>query len=147
MSDTRKEERRRRSCRGFTLIELIVVIIILGLLAGLVVPRLFKQTERAKITTAKAQIAAIQTALGLYKLDTGTYPSTEQGLAALRTRPPGMDNWKGPYLPKEIPPDPWGHLYIYRFPGEHGEEPEIISYGADGKEGGEDEDADIVSWK
>jgi len=147
MNNRQDRERRRRACRGFSLIELIVVIIILGLLAGLVVPRLFKHTERAKMTTAKAQIAAFQTALGLYKLDTGTYPASEQGLGALRTRPPGMDNWKGPYLPKEIPPDPWGRPYVYRFPGEHEEEPEIISYGADGKEGGQDEDADIVSWK
>ena len=135
------------TAQGFTLIELIVVILILGLLAGLVVPRLFKHATQAKITVAKAQIAAFQTALGAYKLDTGNFPSTDQGLQALRTLPAGVTNWNGPYLPKDIPMDPWIRPYLYKFPGEHGDEPDIISYGADGLPGGDGENADILSWK
>jgi general secretion pathway protein G len=131
---------------GFTLIELLVVLVILGLLAALVVPRLFRNVEKAKISTAKAQIAAFETALGAYRLDVGSFPTTEQGLQALRTRPPGVDSWDGPYLPKEIPLDPWGHPYVYRSPSEHGDY-EIICYGADGREGGEGPNADIVNWK
>ena len=145
-----KERRQflgQESTQGFTLIELIVVILILGLLAGLVVPRLFKHATQAKITVAKAQIAAFQTALGAYKLDTGNFPTTDQGLQALRTLPSGVTNWNGPYLPKDIPLDPWNHPYIYKYPGEHGDEPDIISYGADGLPGGEGENADILSWK
>lgn len=138
---------RPDSRRGFTLIELIVVIVVLGLLAGLVVPRLFKHVGQARAATAKAQIAAFQTALGVYKLDTGTFPTTEQGLQALRVPPAGVKNWNGPYLPKDIPLDPWGNAYLYRYPGQQGDEPEIISYGADGQEGGEGENADILSWK
>jgi len=132
---------------GFTLIEMIVVILILGLLAGLVVPRLFKHATQAKMTVTRAQISAFETALGAYKLDTGNFPTSEQGLEALRTAPPGVSNWNGPYLPKEIPLDPWNRAYVYKFPGDHGDEPDIISYGADGQPGGEGENVDIVSWK
>jgi general secretion pathway protein G len=142
-----KRRTRWKQAKGFTLIELIVVIVILGLLAGLVVPRLFKHVGQAKIATAKAQIAAFQTALGAYKLDTGKFPTTEEALQALRTAPPGVRNWNGPYLPKDIPLDPWGNPYVYKYPGDHGDEPDIVSYGADGRPGGEGEDADVLSWK
>jgi general secretion pathway protein G len=131
---------------GVTLIELLVVVTIIALFAALVGPRLFKNVGKSRVTAAHAQISAFQTALGVYKLDTGTFPTTEQGLQALRTRPEGMERWDGPYLPQDIPMDPWGHPYIYRFPGEHGDEPDIISYGNDGRAGGEGEDADILSW-
>jgi general secretion pathway protein G len=136
----------RKRQRGFTLIELLVVLTILAMLAALVVPRVFRNLEKAKVNTAKAQIAAFESALGSYRLDVGSFPSTDMGLQALRTRPTGVDNWDGPYVPKEIPLDPWGHPYVYRCPSEHGDY-EIISYGADGREGGEGLDADIVSWK
>ena len=122
--------------RGFTLIELLVVLAILAMLAALVVPRAFKNLDKAKVDTAKAQISAFETALGAYRLDVGAYPTTEQGLQALRVRPAGVDNWDGPYLPKEIPLDPWKHPYAYACPSEHGDY-EIISYGADGRQGGE----------
>ena len=136
----------KKRSQGFTLIELLVVLVILGMLAALVVPRLFKNVDKAKVSTAKAQIAAFETALGAYRLDVGSFPTTEQGLQALRTRPPEVEGWDGPYLPKEIPMDPWNHPYAYRSPSEHGDY-EIISYGADGHEGGEGINADIVSWK
>jgi general secretion pathway protein G len=151
MRQSRKKKEIRlarfKQARGFTLIELIVVIVILGLLAGLVVPRLFKHVGQARTATAKAQIAAFQTALGVYKLDTDSFPTNDMGLAALRTAPPGVRNWNGPYLPKDVPLDPWGNPYVYKFPGDHGDEPDIISYGADGRPGGEGEDADVCSWK
>lgn len=139
---------RDRGCaeRGVTLIELLVVVTIIALFAALVGPRLFKHVGKARGTTARAQINSFQTALGAYKLDTGRFPTTEQGLAALRTRPEAMDRWDGPYLPQDVPLDPWGNAYIYRYPGEHGDEPDIISYGADGRSGGEGEDTDILSW-
>jgi general secretion pathway protein G len=132
--------------KGFTLIELLVVLTILAMLASLVVPRVFRNLEKAKVNTARAQIAAFESALGAYRLDVGSFPTTDQGLQALRTQPSGVQNWDGPYLPKEIPPDPWGHAYVYRCPSEHGDY-EVISYGADGREGGEGTDQDIVSWK
>jgi general secretion pathway protein G len=132
--------------KGFTLIELLVVLAILAMLAALVVPRVFKNLDKAKVDTAKAQIAAFESALGSYRLDVGSFPTTDQGLQALRTRPVGVENWDGPYLPKDIPLDPWKHPYVYRCPSEHGDY-EIISYGADGREGGEGVDRDIASWE
>ncbi len=135
-----------RGQRGFTLIEIMIVVIIIGLLAGLVGPRLFGKLTQAKQKSAKAQIELFGTALDAFRLDVGRYPTTEEGLKALREKPSGLDAWKGPYLPKEIPLDPWGKPYLYKSPGEHGEY-DLFSYGLDGVEGGEGENEDVVSWK
>ncbi len=139
--------RKRNGRAGVTLIEMLVVVTIIALFAALVAPSMFKQSDKARITAARAQINNFQTALGAYKLDTGTFPTTEQGLEALRTRPNDVNQWAGPYLPKEVPLDPWGRPYVYKYPGEHGDEPDVISYGADGQPGGDGLNADIVSWK
>jgi general secretion pathway protein G len=136
----------RKSEQGFTLIEILVVIIIIGLLAALVGPRLFGKVGMAKLKAAKAQIELFGTAFDAFRLDTGRYPTTEEGLKSLREKPSGIENWEGPYLPKEIPVDPWGKPYVYKSPGEHGDY-DLISYGLDGAEGGEGENQDIVSWK
>ena len=139
---------RNRRRRGITLIEMLVVLTIIALFAALVVPRMLNQGDKARVTAAHAQINSFMTALGAYKLDTGTYPTTEMGLQALRTRPENVNQWQGPYLPQEIPNDPWGRPYLYKYPGEHEpSEPEIISLGADGQPGGEGINADVVSWK
>ena len=141
------ENPKRRGQAGVTLIEMLVVVTIIGLFAALVVPRMLKRSDIARVTAARAQINAFMTALGTYKLDTGTFPTTEEGLQALRDKPTDVNQWAGPYLPQEIPNDPWGHPYIYKYPGEHGDEPDVISYGQDGQPGGEGLNADIVSWK
>ena len=140
------EERIRQKERGFTLIEILVVIIIIGMLAALVGPRLFGKVSMAKQKTAKAQIELFGTALDAFRLDVGKYPTTEDGLKALREKPSGAEGWQGPYLPKEIPLDPWNNAYIYKCPGEHGEY-DLISLGLDRVDGGEGENQDIVSWK
>lgn len=131
---------------GFTLVEILVVIIIIGLLAALVGPRLFGKVGMAKQKAAKAQIELFGTAFDAFRLDVGRYPTTEEGLKALREKPSGAEAWLGPYLPKEIPVDPWGKSYVYKCPGEHSDY-DLISYGLDGAEGGEGENQDIVSWK
>ena len=135
-----------RSVRGFTLIELLVVIAVLGLLAGLVGPRIVGHVSDAKSTAARTQIDLLGVALDSYRLDNGSYPTTEQGLAALRDRParePVPTNWKGPYLRKAVPQDPWGRPYIYRVEPSQGAAFELHSLGRDGKPGGEGEDTDL----
>lgn len=142
-----QEVQRRKPEQGITLIEMLVVVTIIALFAALVAPRMLKKSDTARVAAAHAQINSFMTALGAYKLDTGTFPTTDQGLQALRTAPQGATQWGGPYLPAEIPNDPWGHAYIYKYPGEHGDEPDVISYGADSQPGGDGINADILSWK
>ncbi len=139
--------RRQRNQRGITLIEMLVVVTIIALFAALVGPKLFGNVDKAKRTAAVDQINTFMTALGNYKLDTGVFPTTEQGLQALRVKPENQPQWAGPYLTKDIPMDPWGRPYLYKYPGEHGDEPDIISLGADGQPGGEGNNADVLSWK
>ncbi len=139
MKDTRRQ-------RGFTLIEILIVVIIIGLLASLVGPKLFGKVGTAKQKTAKAQIELFGTALDAFRLDVGRYPTSEEGLKALREKPSGAETWQGPYLPKEIPTDPWGRPYVYRSPGEV-HDYEIVSLGLDGADGGDGENQDVVSWK
>lgn len=148
MPMNRTREGRLRDRGGFTLIEIMIVIVILGLLAALVVPKLIGRTEEAKRTQVRVQIKNVEQALELFKLDNGFYPSTDQGLDAL-VRPPEAGripkNYrKGGYIDR-VPKDPWGNLYVYVSPGAHGDY-DISSYGADGAPGGEGEDADINSW-
>ena len=130
--------------RGFTLLELLVVIVIIGLLAGYVAPRYFAQVGKSEIQVARAQIEAFGKALDQYRLDTRRYPTPEQGLAALVNKPADEPNWSGPYLKKAPPMDPWGHAYVYRSPGQKAEY-DLVSLGRDGQPGGTGEDADIGS--
>ncbi len=136
---------QRRIHAGFTLLELLVVLVIIGLLAGYVGPQFFKQIGKSESKTATAQIDALGKALDQYRLDTGRYPSTEQGLGALWVQPSGETRWWGPYLRKAPPKDPWGRDYSYRAPGEHGEY-DLFSLGKDGREGGGGEDQDLTNW-
>jgi general secretion pathway protein G len=135
--------------RGLTLIELIVVLIVIGLLAGLVAPQILGRVSDARVTTAKTQIELLGVALENYRLDNGVYPSTSQGLEALRVRPAGLPearNWRGPYLKKAVPADPWGRPYVYRSPGDRDRFGfDLSTLGKDGKAGGSDEDADLGS--
>ena len=131
--------------RGFTLLELLVVMVIIGLLAGYVGPKYFAQIGKSEVKAARAQIDALEKALDQYRLDVGRYPTSENGLAALMKRPPSENRWQGPYLRKEVPADPWGQPYQYVQPGEHGEF-DLFSLGKDGKPGGEGESADIGNW-
>lgn len=132
-----------RAPRGFTLLELLVVMVIIGLLAGFVAPQYFRQVAKSERKTARAQIVELEQALDHYRLDAGHYPSTEQGLAALNARPGNEPRWDGPYLRRSVPPDPWGRPYQYRSPGENGAEFDLSSYGKDGRPGGTGDDADI----
>ncbi len=131
--------------RGFTLLELLVVMVIIGLLAGYVGPKYFAQIGKSEVKVAKDQIDALGKALDQYRLDTGHYPSTEQGLAALNARPGNEPKWDGPYLTKTVPSDPWGRAYLYKSPGEHGDY-DLYTYGKDGQPGGSGDAADITSW-
>ncbi len=129
---------------GFTLLELLVVVVIIGVLAGFVAPRYFGQVGKSEVNVAKAQIDALEKALDQYRLDVGQYPSKELGLKALIERPAGEPKWNGPYLRKDVPLDPWGKPYVYRIPGEKSEF-ELLSYGKDGQPGGSGEAADITN--
>ncbi|MCC6364900.1 MAG: type II secretion system major pseudopilin GspG [Bryobacterales bacterium] len=140
-------KRRARGQAGVTLIEMLVVVTIIALFAAVVAPRMLRKTDTARATAARQQVNSFMTALGTYKLDTGLFPTNEQGLQALRVKPQGVNQWQGPYLPQEIPVDPWGRPYAYKYPGEHGDEPDVISFGADGQPGGDGINTDIVSWK
>ncbi len=135
--------RNRDASRGFTLLELLVVVAIIGLLVAYVGPRYVSQIGKSETAAARAQIEALAKALDTFRLDTGHYPSSAQGLAALRVRPAGETKWNGPYLQKDVPPDPWGKPYIYRTPGTKGDF-DLNSYGRDGAPGGSGENADIA---
>lgn len=135
-----------RPARGFTLLELLVVLVVLGLLAGIVAPKYFNQLGKSEAKVARAQIEGLAKALDLYRLDVGRYPTSEQGLNALVLRPSDEPKWDGPYLPKGVPLDPWSREYLYRSPGENGEY-DLLSLGKDGQPGGEGENAEIASWQ
>lgn len=131
--------------RGFTLLELLVVMVIIGLLAGYVGPKYFAQIGKSETKAARAQIDALGKALDQFRLDTGHYPTTEEGLQVLVAHPASEPKWDGPYLTKGVPPDPWGNPYIFKIPGDHSEY-DLFSYGKDGQPGGEGDAADVTNW-
>jgi general secretion pathway protein G len=135
----------RRRGAGFTLLELLVVMVIIGLLASIVAPQYFSQIGKSNAKVARAQIEAFGQALDQYRLDAGHYPTTEQGLASLRAAPTNVPQWRGPYLKRDIPNDPWGKPYQFRSPGQHGEY-DLLSLGSDAQPGGEGEAGDVTSW-
>jgi general secretion pathway protein G len=136
----------KKPAHGFTLLELLVVMVIIGLLASYVAPRFFDQIGKSEVKATRAQLDAFDKALGTYRLDTGHYPTTEQGLKSLVERPQTEPKWSGPYLAKALPPDPWGRAYIYRSPGEQGRDYELMSLGKDGQRGGTGDNIDISVW-
>lgn len=133
-----------RKQKGFTLLELLVVLVIIGMLAAIVGPRYFSQLGKSQVTVARAQIDVLTKAIDNYRLDIGRFPTAEEGLQALVVKPASADKWAGPYLKKDVPLDPWGHPYVYQVPGTKGDYA-VISYGRDGQPGGSGEDADISS--
>lgn len=137
---------RRSRAAGFTLLELLVVMVIIGLLAGFVAPRYFSQVGKSQVKAAKAQVDALDKAIEQFRLDVNRLPTTEEGLAALNVSPPNEPNWAGPYLKKDVPNDPWGHPYVYLAPGTHNNDFDLMSYGKDGQPGGTGENADIGNW-
>ena len=144
-----KVSRALRTSRGFTLIEIMVVVVIIGLLAAVIVPQVVNKVDEARVTRAKADIASIESALTIFRLDNSKYPTTEQGLAALTTQPtdPSIRNWRpGGYLTKKVGKDPWGNEYQYVYPGTHGGEYDLFSLGADNQPGGEGTSTDIGNW-
>lgn len=144
---TVEEGTYRKRQRGFSLIELIIVLVIMGLLAAVVGPKVYDKLARGKAEIAKIQIKEIEAALQLFSFEIGRYPNSNEGLEALVRNPGNLESWKGPYLNKsELPSDPWGKPYVYRCPGQHGDY-DLFSYGPDGVEGGEGENADVVSWR
>ena len=146
MSRVIRTRRKTNEQGGFTLMELLVVLAILGLLMSLVGPRVLSQLGGAKTKTAAIQIKDLEQSLEMYKLDVGRFPSTGEGLAALVAKPAGSVGWNGPYLKSDVPVDPWKRAYLYKYPGEHAEL-DIFSYGQNGTPGGEGEDADVGNWK
>ncbi len=136
---------RRARDGGFTLLELLVVMVIIGLLAGYVGPKYFSQIGKSEVKAARAQLDALGKALDQFRLDTGHYPTMEEGLASLVMRPANEAKWDGPYLTKDVPADPWGNPYVFKIPGDHGEY-DLLSYGKDGQPGGEGEGADVTNW-
>ena len=145
-SITQRPSAAPRGHRGFTLLELLVVMVIIGLLAGFVAPRYFAQVGKSQVKAARAQIDALDKALEQYRIDVGHLPTTEQGLAALNSAPSGEQNWAGPYLKKEVPLDPWGSPYNYAAPGTHNNDFDLSSFGKDGRPGGTGENADLGNW-
>jgi len=145
MTHNKPNSRRRRAQAGVTLIEMLVVVTIIALFAAVVGPRLFKAADGAKVTAARTQINSFNQALLLYKNSTGNFPTSQQGLNVLRVKPNDVPNWDGPYLQGDVPLDPWGREFVYKFPGALPDEPEIVSLGADGQPGGTGINADISS--
>jgi general secretion pathway protein G len=141
-----RRARRSRDERGFTLLELLVVMVIIGLLAGFVAPRYFSQVGKSQVKAARAQIDALDKAIEAFRLDMNRLPTTEEGLAVLNTAPANEPNWAGPYLKKDVPRDPWGHPYVYVAPGQHNNDFDLMSYGKDGQPGGSGENADLGNW-
>ncbi len=137
---------RDPGARGFTLLELLVVMVIIGLLASYVGPRYFEQIGKSEVKATRAQLDAFDKALSTYRLDCGHLPSSEQGLKSLVERPADEPHWGGPYLSKQVPLDPWGHAFVYRMPGDDGHDYELLSLGRDGHPGGSGSDADLSIW-